>query len=147
MRQLKAITSVSLQEAVHKLASRNRRKEQLVSLIRTHLARPRAADRRFTASATTTHCNDLAMECFQTVNYAIALMERILEQERGGTAITDAEFIDELEKIDSLTKREALQLRRRIRLRNLVAHEYSTISREELDEMHRFLPSVRSLFR
>lgn len=123
------------------------RKEQLVKLIEMHLARARRAHKRFSSSATTTNFNDLAMECFQTVNYAIALMERTVEEVRGGSAMTYSELVDALEKLAVLRHADAEKLRRLMRLRNVIAHEYFTISTEELRNMYQLLPSVRTLFR
>ena len=123
------------------------RREQLVKMIRTHLTRAADAHKHFTVSTTSRNFNDLAMECFQTVNYTIALMERIFESRKGGSAMTYTELVDTLEKLAVLKRADAEKLRRLIRLRNLIAHEYFTISTDELRKMYELLPSVRALFR
>ncbi len=116
-------------------------------MIRVHLARSTTANKRFDGSASSTNFNDLAMECFQTVNYSIALMERLVE-ERGIThAMTYTELVEALEKLSVLKRSEAEKLKRLIRLRNLIAHEYYTISNSELREMFKLLSTVRVLLR
>lgn len=124
-----------------------KRKEQLIKLIRTHLSRASTAYKRFVVSATSTNFNDLAMECFQTVNYSIAFMERVVEETRGGNVMTYTELVEALEKLAVLKRTDAEKLKRLIRLRNLIAHEYYTISRDELQEMYKLLPSVKTLLK
>jgi uncharacterized protein YutE (UPF0331/DUF86 family) len=116
-------------------------------MIQTHLTRASVAHKHFMTSATSKNFNDLAMECFQAVNYSIALMERIVESNKGESAMTYAELVDALEKLSVIKRAEADKLRRLIRLRNLIAHEYFTINPDELRTMYKLLPTVRALFR
>ncbi len=74
-------------------------------------------------------------------------MERVVEETRGGNAMTYTELVEALEKLAVLKRTDAEKLKRLIRLRNLIAHEYYTISRDELQEMYTLLPSVKTLLK
>ena len=106
----------------------------------------RKAHQRFLGSPTSTNFNDLAMECFQAVNFSISLMERTAQEKQLGMATSYGELVELLEKDSFLTSQQGKKLRRLVRLRNLISHEYFNINRQELLEMYKLLGAVRSLF-
>lgn len=74
-------------------------------------------------------------------------MERLVEEKKGDAALTYTELVEVLERLALLKRADAEKLKRLIRLRNLIAHEYYTISRDELQEMFTLLPSVKTLLK
>lgn len=124
-----------------------KRKEHLKRMVRLHTRKADDAYRRFVDSPTSTNFNDLAMEAFQATNYAISLMERIVEEKRLGIAMSYAELVEHLEKASLVNASLSKKLKRLIRLRNLITHEYYTINNNELIEMYKLLSSLRALLR
>lgn len=85
------------------------------------------------------------MECFQAVNYSIALMERIAHEHRLGNALSYSDLVEALQKRGLIKNGDAVKLKRLVRLRNLIAHEYTTISNDELEEMYKLLTILKVL--
>lgn len=83
--------------------------------------------------------NTLAMECFQTVNSAIELGEFIVSEKNLGFPSRYREIFELLYNAKIISKKTLEDTKRLIFLRNLIAHEYYTITEEELKEMANLL--------
>jgi uncharacterized protein YutE (UPF0331/DUF86 family) len=83
--------------------------------------------------------NSLAMECFQAVNSAIELAETIVSEKNLGFPSSYKETFEFLYKEKMISKNTFECIKKLIFLRNLIAHEYYTISEEELKEMAKLL--------
>ncbi|MEW5693898.1 MAG: HepT-like ribonuclease domain-containing protein [Candidatus Hydrogenedentota bacterium] len=87
--------------------------------------------------------NTLAMECFQAVNALIEIGEYIVSKDKLGFPSSYSEVFGLLEQNKIITKDELGYFKRLIFLRNLIAHEYSKISEQELLELANLLEKVR----
>jgi uncharacterized protein YutE (UPF0331/DUF86 family) len=79
--------------------------------------------------------NTLAMECFQAVNSAIELGELIVSEKNLGFPSRYREIFELLYNAKMISKKALEDIKRLIFLRNLIAHEYYTITEDELREM------------
>lgn len=119
--------------------------EDLKSRIVEHLKNAEEAYQEYEEDPTRKNFNNLAMECFQVVNYAISLMERIVEEKELGYALSYRDLVDKLVLAGVLNKDSAKDIKALIRFRNKIAHEYYTISPDELEEMYSLLHAVEVL--
>jgi uncharacterized protein YutE (UPF0331/DUF86 family) len=91
--------------------------------------------------------NALAMECFQAVNSSIDLGEFIVSEKNLGFPSKYREIFELLYDAKMMSKEILGKIKRLIFLRNLIAHEYYTISEEELREMADLLECLDELIK
>ncbi len=89
--------------------------------------------------------NTLAMECFQAVNSAIELGELIVSDKNLGFPSRYREIFELLYGAKLMSETSLEGIKRLIFLRNLIAHEYYTITEEELREMGSLLGCLDEL--
>jgi uncharacterized protein YutE (UPF0331/DUF86 family) len=89
--------------------------------------------------------NTLAMECFQAVNSAIELGELIVSERNLGFPSRYREIFELLNGAKLMSETSLEDIKRLIFLRNLIAHEYYTITEEELREMGSLLGCLDEL--
>ncbi len=117
----------------------------------SHLNNINSALEEFKKEKSNKNFNNLAMECFQTVNYLVSLLEDKIKKEKLGYAVSYADLVNILYLKKMLTEDVKKRLMRIIKLRNLIAHEYYKIKESELEEMAKTLLSLEedltSIFR
>ncbi len=107
-----------------------------------HLHEADRAYREYKEEPNRKNFNDLAMECFQAVNYAISIMERLVDDLDLGYALTYRELVDKLVLSGKIDADTAKKIKSLIHFRNEIAHEYYTISLEELEDMYSLIHSL-----
>jgi len=89
--------------------------------------------------------NTLAMECFQAVNSAIELGELIVSEKNLGFPSRYREIFELLYNAKLMSKKGLEDIKELIFFRNLIAHEYYTITEDELREMGSLLGCLDEL--
>ncbi len=119
------------------------RLEDLKRRLKEHLHNADEAYAEYEREPTRRNFNNLAMECFQAVNYAISIMERLVDELNLGYALTYKEFVDKLMLGGKIDKETADKIKSLIKFRNEIAHEYYSISPEELEKMYSLIHTLK----
>ncbi len=108
------------------------RLEYLKKKISIHVEKAKKAKIKFETKNEEEYFEAMAMNMFQAINYALDLMKEIIKKRKLGLPFSYHECVDILYKNGIIDQETKFNLKKLIILRNKIAHEYGTVSDDNI---------------